>query len=52
VPSYPNGITETDGYDADGNRLAISSTGGVSDTTLVTNSYDLADELTTSTRTR
>ncbi len=32
-------ITETDGYDADGNRLAISSTGGVSGTVLVTNTY-------------
>ncbi len=41
-------ITETDGYDADGNRLTISDTGGVSGTVLVTNTYDLADELTTS----
>ncbi len=41
-------ITETDGYDAEGNRLTISDTGGVSGTVLVTNTYDLADELTTS----
>ena len=46
-----HGITETDGYDADGNRLSISSTGGVSGTVLVTNTYDLADEVTTHTRT-
>jgi hypothetical protein len=45
-------ITETDGYDADGNRLSISSTGGVPGTALVTNTYDLADELTTSAGTR
>ncbi len=46
--SYPNGITETDGYDADGNWLTISSTGGVLGITLVTNTYDPADDLTTS----
>ncbi len=49
--SYPSGVSETDGYDADGNRLSISSTGGVSGTTLVTNTYDLADEPITSTTT-
>jgi hypothetical protein len=46
-PQY--GITETDGYDADGNRLSISSTGGVSGTALVTNTWDQADGLTSST---
>jgi YD repeat-containing protein len=44
--SYPDGTGETDGYDAAGNRLAITTTGGVSGTVVVTNTYDLADELT------
>jgi YD repeat-containing protein len=44
--SYPNGSTEADQYDASGNRTVITSTTTLSGTSVLTNTYDLADELT------
>jgi RHS repeat-associated protein len=44
--SYPDGSTEADQYDAGGNRTVITSTTTLSGTSVLTNTYDLADELT------
>jgi len=45
---YPDGTTEADQYDADGNRLAITDTSPLSGTSVTQNQYDAADQLTTS----
>ncbi len=44
--SYPDGSTEADQYDASGNRTVITGTTTLSGTSVLTNTYDLADELT------
>ncbi|HVC79789.1 MAG TPA: RHS repeat-associated core domain-containing protein [Chloroflexota bacterium] len=49
--SYPDGSTEADQYDASGNRTGITSTSPVAGTSVVTNTYDRADELTGTTGT-
>jgi len=46
--SYPDGSSEANQYDASGNRIVITSTTPLSGTSVLTNSYDLADELTQS----
>jgi YD repeat-containing protein len=45
--SYPDGSSEADQYDYAGNRTVITNTVGLS-TTVTTNGYDPADELTES----
>jgi len=45
---YPDGTTEADQYDADGNRLALTGTSPLSGTSVTQNQYDAADQLTTS----
>jgi YD repeat-containing protein len=43
---YPDGSSEADQYDAGGNRTVITSTITLSGTKVITNTYDLVDELT------
>ncbi len=45
---YPDGTTEADQYDADGNRLVVTGTSPLSGTSVTQNQYDAADQLTTS----
>ena len=44
--SYPDGSSEANQYDAGGNRTVITSSTPLSGTSVLTNTYDLADELT------
>ncbi len=44
--SYPDGSTETSQYDAGGNRTVITSSTPLSGTSVLTNTFNLADELT------
>ena len=44
--SYPDGSSEADQYDPAGNRTVITSTTVLSGTSVTTNQYDAADELT------
>ncbi|HUY56149.1 MAG TPA: SBBP repeat-containing protein [Candidatus Nanopelagicaceae bacterium] len=50
--SYPDGSSEADQYDAGGNRTIITSSSPLSGTSILTNTYDLADELTGSSGTQ
>jgi YD repeat-containing protein len=44
--SYPDGSSEADQYDASGNRTVITGTSTLAGSNVITNTYDLADELT------
>jgi RHS repeat-associated protein len=44
--SYPDGSSEADQYDASGNRTVITGTTTLAGTNVITNTYDLADQLT------